>query len=132
MKNLKLLFALAFVVLSTFGFVQDIQAQNSVEREVYTFMQMTTIESVVPAKLGRSRMILSDDKGDVVEVKMQNFFSMVGINFKNVRSNDQLIAKTLGDLSEQGWELVQVSPGVYGTDSNNGIFITRYLLRRPK
>lgn len=132
MKNLKLLFALAFVALSMFGFAQDIQAQNGVDREVYTFMQMTTIESVVPAKLGRSRMILSDDKGDVVEVKMQNFFSMVGINFKNIRSNDQLIAKTLGDLSEQGWELVQVSPGVYGTDSNNGIFITRYLLRRPK
>ena len=109
----------------------DLQAQAP-SGTVYEFMQMTTVESVVPAGMGRSRMILSDDKGDVREVKMEGFFTMVGISFKNIRANDQLIARTLGDLSQQGWELVQVSPGVYGTDSNNGIFITRYLLRRPK
>mgnify|MGYP000212229266 CR=1 FL=1 len=94
------------------------------------FMQMTTIESVVPAGLGRSRMIISDGKSTFEEVKMKNFFSAVGINFGNVYANDEQIAAKLTELESQGWNLENVSTGVYGADKSTGIFVTRYLFKK--
>ncbi|MDW8159332.1 MAG: hypothetical protein RML72_10735 [Bacteroidia bacterium] len=100
--------------------------------QVYEYMVVTTVESVVPGGLGRSRMISQDANGNLEEVEMENFFSMVGINFKNIRSNDKMIADKLNKMSQSGWELYSVSTGVYGADKSTGIFITRYLFRKPK
>jgi hypothetical protein len=100
--------------------------------QAYEYMVVTTVESVVPGGLGRSRMISQDANGNLEEVEMENFFSMVGINFKNIRSNDKMIADKLNKMSEKGWELYNVSTGVYGADKSTGIFITRYLFRKPK
>lgn len=99
------------------------------------YMQMTTIESVVPGGAGRSRLILTDPSGKAQEIKMENFFSLVGINFENIEYNDITVAKKLTELSTAGWEVVQVSSGAYSPASEResaGIFITRYLLKRPK
>ena len=99
----------------------------------YDFMQISTIESVVPGGLGRSRMISSNTDGTVNEEKMENFFSLVGINFGNVRKNDQQITDKINKIVNEGWELFSVSTGVYpggdGTDAT-GIFITRYLFKK--
>ena len=96
----------------------------------YQWKQITTVESVVPAGLGRSRMITVDSEGKMEEVKMKNFFSISGINFGNVRENDQSITDKITELGEEGWELHTVTPGVYGADKSTGIFITRYLFRK--
>ena len=93
------------------------------------YLQVTTIESVVPGGLGRSRMITIDGAGAMQEIKMKNFFSMGGINFKNVRANDALITDKIGDLTGNGWKLVMATPGVYAGDKT-GIFITRYLFSK--
>jgi hypothetical protein len=98
----------------------------------FEFFQITTIESVVPMGLGRSRMLTIDENGKQEEVKMKNFFSAVGINFGNIRKNDELVGDKLTQLSEQGWELESVNTGVYSADKSTGIFITRYLFKRPK
>jgi len=98
----------------------------------YEFYQMTTVESVVPGGLGRSRLITTDEKGAMQDLKMENFFSMVGINFSNIRLNDQLIGDKISDLSNEGWELFHMVSGAYGHQESTGIFITRYLFRRPK
>jgi hypothetical protein len=100
--------------------------------QVYEYMVVTTVESVVPGGLGRSRMISQDASGNLEEVEMQNFFSLVGINFKNIRANDKMIADKLNTMSTKGWELYNVNTGVYGADKSTGIFITRYLFRKPK
>jgi hypothetical protein len=94
------------------------------------FLQITTIESVVPAGLGRSRMITKKPDGSIDEIKMENFFSLTGINFNNVRLNDKLITDQISQLTREGWQLLFVTPGVYAADRSTGIFITRYLFRR--
>lgn len=122
---------------------------------------ITTVESIVPAGLGRSRMISNKEdlntadytrertdgkKSDMNEVKrsdlkidnfeetkMLNFYSLGGINFQNVASNDAMISAKLNEMSKVGWTLVFVSTGVEsdaGTQDGEGIFITRYIFRR--
>jgi hypothetical protein len=105
---------------------------QSIAQSGYEFFQMTTIESVVPGGLGRSRLIMTDPKGAMLELKMENFFSMVGINFENIRTNDKMIGEKISELANQGWELQHVHGGSYGQGESTGIFITRYIFRRAK
>jgi hypothetical protein len=86
----------------------------------------------VPGGIGRSRMISIDDKGMMEETKMKNFFSMAGINFGNIRENDLSITTKIQELSSEGWELYDVTSGVFSGNENNstGIFITRYLFKK--
>lgn len=125
------------------------------------FKIITTIESIVPGGVGRSRIIENgteinynefttertdgkkSDQGKVKrgdakvdkfsETKMLNFYSMVGINFQNIASNDALITSMLNDLSVQGWELFTVVSGVEsdaGKQDGVGLFITRYVFKK--
>lgn len=136
------------------AFVIESQAQKQ-------YKIITTIESIVPGGLGRSRIIegtsvvdaaqfttqrtdgkdskqgdikRSDAKIDELnETKILNFYSMVGLNFQNIASNDAMITSILNTLSEQGWELFTVVSGVEsdaGKEDGNGIFITRYIFRK--
>jgi hypothetical protein len=98
----------------------------------YEFNQMTAVESVVPGGLGRSRLITTGKDGSMEETNLENFFSLVGINFSNIKQNDKTIAAKIEAMVNEGWELVNVTPGVYGADKSTGIFITRYLFRRAK
>ncbi len=122
---------------------------------------VTIVESILPGGMGRSRMIEAtttldhnnyttertdgkDSKqGDVdrsdlkinafKETKMLNFFSMVGINFQNIASNDAMIMSKLNEMDAQGYELAFVASGVEsdaGKDDGQGIFITRLYFKR--
>ena len=109
------------------------QAQTS----SYVYLQASTIESVVAGGAGRSRLIATYPNGTKTEEKLENFFSLAGINFGNIRDTDQDIAAFLTARSAEGWELFSVNSGVYaggdgGIGGGTGIFITRYLFRRPK
>ena len=97
----------------------------------YTYRQFSTIESVVPGGLGRSRVIISDQNDQEVEKDLLNFYSMVGINFKNIASNDRLIVDQINEFTSDGWELHTVTTGVQSGEKGGGIFITRYLFRKP-
>ena len=101
--------------------------------EQYTYRQFSTIESIVPGGLGRSRIIMSDANAQAIEKDLLNFYSMVGINFKNIANNDRLIVDNINQWTSEGWELYTVSTGVQSPADNggNGIFITRYLFRKP-
>jgi hypothetical protein len=78
------------------------------------------------------------DRGDIKvssfkETKMLNFFSMVGINFQNIASNDVIIASKLNEMDTQGFELAFVTSGVEsdaGKDDSSGIFITRLYFKK--
>ncbi len=100
------------------------------ETTAYTYKQFSTIESVVPGGLGRSRMITSDQANQDVEKDLMNFYSLTGINFKNVANNDKLIVDNINQFTADGWELYQVTAGVQSSDKA-GIFLTRYLFRKP-
>lgn len=123
---------------------------------------VTTIESIVPAGIGRSRILdhqtpsdyralttartdgKKSDQGEIKrddirkdgfeETKLLNFFSVAGINFQNIASNDAVVSSKLTDMAKEGWELVFVTSGVEsdaGEKDGNGIFITRYVFKRP-
>lgn len=145
----KVLFLLFFLTLGTL----TTQAQQ--------FKIVTVIESIVPGGIGRSRIIETktevdasefttertdgkrSDQGDVrrrdlkvdefEETKLLNFYSLTGINFQNIASNDALIVSKLAELSSKGWEVFHVTSGVEsdaGETDGNGIFITRFYFMR--
>ena len=104
------------------------------------YMIVTTVESIVPAGIGRSRMIIQQDSlnaddfttsrtdgkksnqkevyrkdakiNNFDETKLLNFYSGVGINFQNIASNDALISDRLNKLAKEGWELMFVTSAV--------------------
>lgn len=107
---------------------------------------ITSVESIVPAGLGRSRIIENQEEvnseafttertegkdgggqrgvkrkdakiDNFSETKLLNFYSGVGINFQNIASNDALIGDKINTLVAQGWELAFV---VSGVESNSG------------
>jgi hypothetical protein len=101
---------------------------------------VTTVESIVPMGIGRSRMVdaqgpsdyralttertdgKKSSQGDVKredvkienfeETKLLNFYSAVGINFQNITSNDAVVSSKLNDLAKEGWTLAFVTSGV--------------------
>ncbi|MEM1407110.1 MAG: hypothetical protein AAGG59_10075 [Bacteroidota bacterium] len=129
--------------------------------EAQQYAVITTVESIVPGGLGRSRMISNKTDLDVEqftterkagtdtgqgqvkrksikvdnleETKMLNFYSITGINFQNIASNDALISSKLDQMTEAGWELAFITSAVEGdggTADGKGIFITRYIFKR--
>lgn len=101
---------------------------------------ITTVESIVPLGVGRSRMMDPQDqasykdlttertngkksemgdvkRGDIKienfeETKLLNFYSAVGINFQNIASNDAVVSSKLNEMTKEGWTLVFVTSGV--------------------
>lgn len=122
MKKLTLIFALALICVSG-------QAQTT--PVVYEYKMFTTVESVIPGGMGRSRLIATDKSSQIVEKDLENFFSLVGINFKNIQNNDQVISSKINEYAKDGYELDQVAPGVYsGSDNKAGIYVTRYVFKK--
>ncbi len=127
MKNALAIFAAIVLVGGFFAF------KSAPKVIAYEYSQMTTIESVVPGGLGRSRMLINEKGGSKDEIDMKNFFSLGGINFGNINNNEQLILEKLTQMNNNGWELYQITPGVVSPSTNGtGLFITRYLFRKEK
>ncbi|MEO5996466.1 MAG: hypothetical protein ABIN89_07045 [Chitinophagaceae bacterium] len=105
------------------------QTNLMAQKPVTKFIQITTIESVVNAGLGRSKMIISKDDGSTEEKDMNNLFSIAGINFKNVKENEVSILQTLKSYTDNGWRIFSNTPLTLSPGTNgSGIFMTRYLL----
>jgi len=126
----KLIFIAAFLLAVTVS----LMAQQ------YEYNVVTSIESIVPMGIGRSRIVQQKQPMDVSkfttsrtsgkdskqgdvnrsetkiddfdETKLLNFYSGVGINFQNIASNDALITSKLNQMSTDGWELFTVVSGV--------------------
>lgn len=121
---------------------------------------ITSVESIVPNGLGRSRIInaLEDkdykeftsvqteddnsrnkaDRSEIrvknfEETKLLNFYNLGGIRFQNIAANDAMITSMINDMVSNGWELAFVVSGVEsegGKGDGQGIFITRYIFRK--
>jgi hypothetical protein len=130
-RNLYLVALSVLLFVSTLAFYGFKQDEGNTKTK---WLQITAVESVVPGGIGRSRMISIDDNGKMEETKIQNFFSMTGINFGNIRANDLTITNKISELTNEGWELYDVTSGVFSgnQDNTNGIFITRYLFKKSE
>jgi len=112
------------------------------EAQVYEYQVITSVESIIPSGLGRSRLISSNenrnykdftttrtdgkkvkdkrnksDRSDIRvknfdETKLLNFFNIAGIRFQNIAANDAVISSKINTMSEDGWELAFVSSAV--------------------
>jgi len=144
------------VVVLLISSIIDVQAQT------YEYKIITTVESIVPMGLGRSRIISSDEERDYKhfttlrsetnkkqnktkrseakinqfeETKLVNFYSVAGINFKNIASNDALMSSKINTMVLEGWDVAFVTSGVEsdsGKGDGKGIYITRYIFKRLK
>jgi hypothetical protein len=144
----KIIFTAAIALASLFS-------MNAQEYKV-----ITSVESIVPNGLGRSRIInaLEDkdykeftsvqteddntrnksDRSDIrvknfEETKLLNFYNLGGIRFQNIAANDAMITSMINDMITNGWELAFVVSGVEsegGKGDGQGIFITRYIFRK--
>lgn len=92
---------------------------------------VTIVESVVPGGLGRSKILITDANGSKAENGLKNFFSLAGINFDNIQNNDQEIHKVLTGLEADGYQFLSVNSGVYSANESSGIFVTRFIYRKP-
>ena len=129
----------------------DLQAQE--------FKVITSVESIVPNGIGRSRIINTldekdyrdftsvqseesgdrnrSDRGEIrvkdyEETKLLNFYNIGGIRFQNIAANDTMITSMINSMISDGWELAFVTSAVEsaGKADNQGIFITRYIFRK--
>ena len=91
---------------------------------------VTVVESVVPGKLGRSKVLTMDSNGASSEVEIQNIFSLTGINFTNLQTNNRSVTDLLAKNSADGYELVEVVPGNFGDNNSQGIFMTRFIFKK--
>lgn len=91
---------------------------------------VTVVESVVPGKLGRSKVLTIDSNGATSEIDIQNMFSLTGINFKNLQDNNRSITDLLAKNAADGFELVQIVPGNFGDNNSQGIFMTRFIFKK--
>lgn len=143
-----------FALFATFTYGQETTDQG------FEIKVITSVESIVPSGLGRSRIISSNDERDYErfttarteesmtrnkskrkeirlknfeETKLLNLFNLGGIRFQNIAANDALISSKLTAMISEGWNLMFVTSAVEsnaGEDDDNGIFITRYIFKR--
>lgn len=100
----------------------------------YEYRQFSTVESIIPGGLGRSRIVSTSSDGTTIEKELLNLYSMVGINFGNIANNDRLIVDKVNEYTKDGWELFTVTSGVQSPTEGKGqgIYMTRYLFRKAK
>jgi hypothetical protein len=157
MKTILLLIGLLAIGFISFSFMTKEDQIPQIEYKV-----VTSVESIVPNGLGRSRLISSnedrnfddytsersdeDDKrnkskrGDIrvkdfEETKLLNFYNIGGIRFQNIVSNDVITTSKLIAMAEEVWELAFVnssSESDAGQGDGQGIFVTRYIFKRTK
>lgn len=132
----------------------------AIEGNAQQIKVITSVESIVPGGIGRSRIIdAKEDKNfeeftseqteedntrnkskrgnirvkNFEETKLLNFYNIAGIRFQNIAANDAVIASKLTAMISDGWELIFVTSAVEadaGGDDGQGIFITRYIFKK--
>lgn len=137
-----------------------IHAQDTTNTKQFEVKVITSVESIVPNGLGRSRIISANAERDYKqftstqteednsrnkskrkdirvkdfeETKLLNFYNLGGIRFQNIAANDAVISSKLTTMLAEGWDLAFVTSAVEsdaGSKDGKGIFITRYIFKR--
>jgi hypothetical protein len=133
---------------------------GAVQAQQYEYKVVTSVESIVPNGLGRSRLISASEDRDYKdfttdraeeddnrnkskrkdirvknfeETKLLNFYNLGGIRFQNIVANDAVITSKINTMVTEGWDLAFVVSGVEsdaGDQDGQGIYITRYIFKK--
>lgn len=142
------------------AFIACLALLGSMDLQAQQFKVITSVESIVPSGIGRSRIIDAKEEKDFEaytseqteedntrnkskrsdirvknfeETKLLNFYNIAGIRFQNIAANDAVISSKLSAMAADGWELAFVTSGVEadaGDKDGQGIFITRYVFKK--
>tara|TARA_R110002073_G_scaffold40547_5_gene115099 strand:- start:213335 stop:213784 length:450 start_codon:yes stop_codon:yes gene_type:complete len=144
------------ILSATFLFVTFCLSAQTFEYKI-----ITSVESIVPNGLGRSRLMSANELKDYKEytstqteddnsrnksdrsdmrvkgfdeTKLLNFYNLGGIRFQNIATNDAIVTSKINTMTVEGWELTFVTSGVEsaGKGDGQGIYITRYIFKRLK
>ena len=142
-KQLKYLFMKKIILATLICSMALMDLYAQVEYKV-----ITSVESIVPAGLGRSRLISSDEERDYKdfsserssdkeedgrnkskrsdirvkdfeETKLLNFYNLGGIRFQNIVANDVVISSKINAMVENGWELAFITSAVESDAGKN-------------
>ena len=147
-----------FTVVIIFCATAQTELENT--KPKFEIKVITSVESIVPLGLGRSRLISANVERDYKEfsseqteadntrnkskrkdirvkdfeeTKLLNFYNVGGIRFQNIAANDAVISSKLTSMLANGWDLIFVTSAVEsdaGETDEQGIFITRYIFKR--
>ena len=97
-----------------------------------------TIATTVRREDGEKDKSKNDKRKDIrtkafEETKLLNFYNIGGIRFNNIATNDAMVKSKLNQMTADGWELAFVTGGVEssGAKDPSGIYLTRYIFKRP-
>jgi len=154
----KLIFAGLITLLVMFNSAAQNEPDDT--KPLFEVKVITSVESIVPLGLGRSRIISANSDRDYKEfsseqteedgtrnkskrknirvkdfeeTKLLNFYNVGGIRFQNIAANDAVISSKLTAMLAEGWDLIFVTSAVEsdaGETDEQGIFITRYIFKR--
>ena len=124
-----------------FLFISFFLTAATINAQTYEYKLITSVESIVPMGIGRSRIIAANDDRnykdftttrsendeedrknksdrsdirlkDYEETKLLNFYNIGGIRFQNIAANDAVISSKINTMIKEGWELAFVNTGV--------------------
>ncbi|WP_296386678.1 hypothetical protein [Winogradskyella sp.] len=160
MRKIKLTVIAISALFIANAFAQETLKLQDTLKPKFEVKVITSVESIIPDGLGRSRLISANDKRDYKkftstqteddntrnkskrkdirvkdfeETKLLNFYNVAGIRFQNIAANDAVISSKLTSMIAEGWDLIFVTSAVEsdsGEKDGNGIFITRYIFKR--
>jgi hypothetical protein len=125
-----------YLIVALLGCIFTTEAQQ------YEYKVITSVESIIPSGLGRSRIISSNDQRNYQdftsnrtdgktekdsrnkskrseirvknfeETKLLNFFNLGGIRFQNIAANDAVMTSKINSMISEGWDLAFVTSAV--------------------
>lgn len=125
-----------YLIVALLGCVFATEAQQ------YEYKVITSVESIIPSGLGRSRIVSANDARNYQdftstrtdgktekdkrnkskrseirvknfeETKLLNFFNLGGIRFQNIAANDAVMTSKINTMIEEGWDLAFVTSAV--------------------
>jgi hypothetical protein len=124
MKNIVLVFVgiiLGAGMIAFASFKEKTNLQDSAPK----YIHINVLESVVQGGAGRSRCIITFPDGKSEEFELDNYYSMVGVNFGNIKENDKKMTLRLNLLAKEGYRVVSQSSG------GAGIYSTKIVMMKP-
>ena len=110
--------AIFMVIFSFKG--KNIEFQDSTPK----YIHINILESVMTGGTGRSRCLITFPDGKSEEFELENYYSMVGVNFGNIKENDKKMTLRMNLLAKEGYQVVSQSSG------GQGIYSTKIIMMK--
>jgi hypothetical protein len=100
------------------------KSKSELQDSIPKYVHINILESVVTGGAGRSRCIITFPDGNSEEFDLDNYYSLVGVNFGNIKENDKKITLRLNLLAKEGYQIVSQSSG------GGGIYSTKIVMMK--